>query len=90
VKDAGAESVEYYVLFPNHHQGLCLHKRLNERDIKCTIAPTPREARNFCGISLKVAWEDLEVVKQVIADQGITIDRIIPLAKKKNLGYRSC
>ena len=88
MKDQEGEILDYYVLFPNHHQGLLLHHKLKEKEIKATITPTPREARNLCGISLRVAVEELEEVKQVIADEKVEIEGIIPLPRKKSSGYK--
>lgn len=85
----GNSEYEWYVLFPNHHEGLRLNKELKVLNIKCTIAPTPREASTSCGISLIVLETDLPVAKQVIEEKGINIEKIIRLPKKE-WHYRSC
>ncbi len=64
------EVYNYYVLFPNHQEGLRLHRKLKETGIKCTISPTPREASSFCGISLLVSEENVGKVKGVLEKHG--------------------
>ena len=45
---------QYYVLFPNHDNGMRLYHELKSLGIKATIAPTPRSASKCCGISLLI------------------------------------
>ena len=35
---------QYYILFKNHDNGMRLYNSLKSKNIKCTIAPTPRVA----------------------------------------------
>ncbi|MGI6413196.1 MAG: DUF3343 domain-containing protein [Syntrophomonadaceae bacterium] len=81
-------SYDWYVLFPNHHEGLRLKKELDRADIRARIAPTPREASKNCGISLIVDEGDLPVIKQIIAVNNIQILKIVSLARKE-WKYRS-
>jgi len=71
-----------YILFPNHHEGLHLHKELKKAGVKCSIAPTPREASSFCGISLLVTEENLEAAKKVIDICGVRIEGIARIRRK--------
>ena len=80
---------DWYILFPNHHEGLRLNNVLKGQSIRCTIAPTPREASTSCGISLIVLETDLAIIKQAITEQGIRIEKIVSLPKKE-WQYRSC
>ena len=61
--------ISYYVLFPNHDNGMRLYREMKENGLKCTIAPTPREASKCCGISLLVKKEDLDKARYVIRDK---------------------
>lgn len=81
---------DYYILFPNHHEGLRLHKELKAAGVKCTIAPTPREARNLCGISLLVTEDYLEDAKKIIDTWQIKIDGIARIRRKTGLWNKSC
>lgn len=81
---------DWYILFPNHHEGLRLNGELKQRGIKNTIAPTPRAASKSCGISLIVLEQDLPVIDQVIGEQRINIDKIVQLPAIKNWKFRGC
>jgi hypothetical protein len=70
---------DYYILFPNHHEGLSLYQRLKEAGIGCTIAPTPRAASSFCGISIMVAESQIDKIKQIILQFNIQINGIVSL-----------
>ena len=78
----------YYIVFPNHHQGLRLNKILNELGIRNQIAPTPRAASLSCGISLIVEPDNLEKIKQVIADSEVVIEKVVKLPVKTNWQFR--
>ena len=51
---------QYYVLFKNHDNGMRLYNSLKSKNIKATIAPTPRVASKSCGISLLINKDDIE------------------------------
>ena len=80
---------DWYILFPNHHQGLRLNRVLKEQEIKNTIAPTPREASTSCGISLIVLEGDLPFINKIIEGNRIIIEKIVRVPKKE-WKYRSC
>lgn len=80
---------DWYILFPNHHEGLRLNSILKERGIKNTISPTPRAASASCGISLIVAEKDVELIRQIIAEEHVVIEKIVALVKKP-WKYRGC
>jgi hypothetical protein len=73
---------DYYIIFPNHHEGLYLHRKLKEAGVRCTITPTPRAASSSCGISLLVKEEYLPAVKQVIDTCGVRIEKIARIPRK--------
>ena len=81
---------DWYILFPNHHEGLRLNSELKQRGIKNTIAPTPRAASKSCGISLIVLEQDLPVINQLIEEQRISIEKIVQLPAIKNWKFRGC
>ena len=76
------EVYNYYILFPNHHEGLHLHKELKKAGVKCSISPTPRAASNFCGISLLVTEEYLQAAKEVIDNCGVKTEGIARIRRK--------
>ncbi len=81
---------KWYVLFPNHHEGLKLNKELKTRGHKCTISPTPRAASTSCGISLIVLEEELPAINKIIEDLSIHIVKIVKLPALKNWKFRGC
>ena len=73
--------ISYYVLFPNHYNGMRLYRDMKENGLKCTIAPTPREASKCCGISLLVKKEDLDQIRQIVKEKQIEILQIAEIKK---------
>lgn len=73
--------ISYYVLFPNHDNGMRLYREMKENGLKCTIAPTPREASKCCGISLLVKKEDLDQIRQIVEEKQIEILQIAEIKK---------
>ena len=73
--------ISYYVLFPNHDNGMRLYREMKENGLKCTIAPTPREASKCCGISLFVKKEDLDQIRQIVKEKQIEILQIAEIKK---------
>lgn len=72
---------QYYVLFENHDNGMRLYNSLKSKNIKCTIAPTPRVASKSCGISLLVNKEDIEKIRECVANESIDIIDIVEIEK---------
>jgi len=75
------KEIQHYVLFPNHNNGMRLHKELKGLGIRAVIAPTPRAASKCCGISLLVKEEDLTAIEQCIQDHSIEIWEIAAIEK---------
>lgn len=73
--------ISYYVLFPNHDNGMRLYREMKENGLKCTVAPTPREASKCCGISLLVKKEDLDQIRQIVKEKQIEILQIAEIKK---------
>lgn len=76
--------IKYFVLFPNHLNGIKLNQILRKEGIKSTIAPTPRELSVCCGISLLIRKEDVKSVDQIIFREQIDILRIAPVEDKSD------
>lgn len=82
--DAHVEEQDYYVLFPNHTEGLKLYEYARGRGIPVRISPTPRAASACCGISLLVSAADIVNLERCIPDSGAQIDRIVSLPRQIN------
>lgn len=78
------KDIQYYVLFPNHDNGMRLHRELKALGVKAVIAPTPRVASKCCGISLLIQKEDVEIVEQCVRDHDIEILKIAEVEKDVN------
>lgn len=77
------EQVEdYYVLFPNHTEGMKLHQYVRARGISVKISPAPRVASVCCGMSLLVASDAIEAVRQCIEESGVEITRVVALPRQ--------
>jgi len=82
------QAYRWYILFPNHHQGLKLNRELKQQGIKNQIAPTPREASASCGISLLVDEADLERINKIVDEIGVSIEKVVKLPVKTDWKYR--
>jgi len=78
------KEIQYYVLFPNHDNGMRLQRELKKIEVRAVIAPTPRVASKCCGISLLIKPEDVEKVKQCIAEKKIDTLGIAEVEKDVN------
>ena len=76
---------KYYVLFPNHINGLKLNEILRRENYKATIAPTPRELSTSCGISLLIREEDVENIKKIMERDHIETLGIASIEKYPDL-----
>ena len=70
------KEVQYYVLFPNHDNGMRLHRELKTLGVKA--------ASKCCGISLLIKEEDVETVRQCVREHGIEILDITAIEKDVN------
>ena len=72
---------QYYVLFRNHDNGMRLYNSLKSKNIKSTIAPTPRVSSKSCGISLLVNKEDIQKIRECVTNESIDIIDIVEIEK---------
>ena len=80
------KEIQYYVLFPNHDNGMRLYQKLKKEGVRSVIAPTPRSASKCCGISLLVKEEDLGKIRVCVEENGIEILEIAAVEKDVNPG----
>lgn len=78
------EKVQYYILFHNHDSGMRLYNSLKNRNIKSTIAPTPRVASKCCGISLLINKEDIDEIEKCINEESLDIIQITEIKTNIN------
>lgn len=77
------EQLEHYILFHNVTEGLQLEKKLKENSIGYIIAPTPRELSKCCGIAIKYLQEDEPAIKEIIAQNAMSVAGFHSITKKK-------
>ena len=78
------KEIQTYVLFPNHDNGMRLHRELKRLGVRAIIAPTPRIVSTCCGISLLIKKEDVEIVEKCITEHQIQILKIVDIEKDIN------
>lgn len=78
------QETQVYVLFPNHDNGMRLHRELKKLGVRAVIAPTPRTLSKCCGISLLIREEDRETVERCIGGHKIEIISIEEIKKDIN------
>ncbi len=78
------KEIQTYVLFPNHDNGMRLHRELKKLGVRATIAPTPRVVSTCCGISLLIKKEDVETVEKCVTEHQIQILKIVDIEKNIN------
>ena len=67
-------SARHYVLFPDVTNAQKLYDILKAGGIKCTFAPTPREADKCCGVCILYYDDnDKELIMKIISDNDIKI-----------------
>lgn len=75
----------YYVFFKDAKNGQELYKLMKEKNIKCTIAPTPKTADHCCGISiLYYSNEDTPLIEKLIEENNIEILKFFKKEKDVN------
>lgn len=66
--------MRHYVLFPDVTNAKKLYELLRTAGVKCTFAPTPREADKCCGVCVLYYDEnDRELITQYISENEIKI-----------------
>ena len=81
---AEQKNTQTSVLFPNHYNGIQLHRELKNLGVRAVIAPTPRSVSTCCGISLLIKKEDIPTVENCIKTHEIDILRIVDIEKDIN------
>jgi hypothetical protein len=81
------DELRFYVLFPNHTEGMKLDSILRKSGIKHTIVPTPRRLSVCCGISIMYNEEDRERIIKLIEENGVSILGMESLVHEKKNFY---
>jgi len=69
---------KFYILtFENTHNAINGEKVLKENNVKAIVMPTPTFISKSCGISLRLAEEEVEKVKPLMAEEKIKVKAAI-------------
>jgi hypothetical protein len=74
----------YFLVFNNTHGAMKAENYLKVQGMRITIMPTPTQITKSCGISIIIAEENLNEVKDIIDKQLIEVKG---LYLKENGGY---
>ena len=74
-------ALNYYILFANYTHGLVLQEILKREHIPSRIAPAPRSIQGelSCGMSLLIASEHIEAVRDCVERHQAKFVRIVGL-----------
>ena len=67
-----SDFLHYYVLFQNHTDATAMYRSLKSKDMYAQISPTPRELSVCGGVSLLVKGEDVERIKEIAEEEGLS------------------
>ena len=67
-----SDFLHYYVLFQNHTDATAMYRSLKSKDMYAQISPTPRELSVCCGVSHLVKGEDVERIKEIAEEEGLS------------------
>jgi len=66
----------YYLLFDNSKSAIAFYAELKKAGIRCTMAPTPRNADTCCGVSILYYNEkDKKQIEETREKVGASITR---------------
>lgn len=74
----------YIVSFNSTHHAIRTDKLFEEKGIKSTTLPTPREITASCGISIRFLYEDIEKVREIIEENNIEYKGIYNINRLEN------
>mgnify|MGYP000589053002 CR=1 FL=1 len=80
----------YIISFNSTHQAIKCDKAFGKNEIDYTVLPTPREISQSCGMSIRFVLEDMDKIKEIIAEQlGVSEDEIAMETTFEDLGADS-
>lgn len=63
--------MHYYILFKNHTDSTAMYSTLKREGFKVRISPTPRELSVCCGVSLLALEEEVDSIKEYLAEHPL-------------------
>jgi hypothetical protein len=76
---------KYYILtFINTHSAISTENTLKEFKVKNVVMPTPTFITKSCGLSIKIDYENIELIQDMISKDKIKVKGIY---LKEGTGY---
>ncbi|NLW39638.1 MAG: DUF3343 domain-containing protein [Tissierellia bacterium] len=83
------KEIEFGVItFKSTHYAIQGDIAFKEQNINYRTIPTPREITRSCGLAIKFDLEDIDLVKDIIEKNKLTIDGIFKMVKDDQ-GYKA-
>lgn len=78
--DQGAPASEFgVILVPSTSAALRGEKVLQRAGLQVKLIPVPREISSNCGISIRFAWSERDLVETALGESKVSIDSIHPM-----------
>lgn len=62
----------YYLLFNNSNEAFAMHQAMDQAGLSNRIAPTPRQLSICCGVTLIIEFDDIQSIKDLAQEKGLT------------------
>ena len=84
--------MKHYVLVSNSMDAMALYQAMEDKKIKSTLAPTPREADHCCGVCILYYDEnDKDMIKKISEELTKNIDDFYSCENKDDPNrYKFC
>lgn len=79
------EDIFYVVSFDSTHHAIKGEKLLKEHNLNIRMMPTPREITASCGLSIRFEEIELEEVKSIIDESGLSIKGIYEMRREQGV-----
>lgn len=75
-------TLDGYVLFNNHTDGLQMYRYLKDLGIAVRISPAPRSLSVCCGMSLLLPDADMDELLEAVQSSGLAFERVAALPRQ--------
>ena len=69
------QNVKCYILVKSHTDGMALFEFLKSKDFDARVAPSPREARSECGMSVLCDCEQIDLAINTLKESGLKFEK---------------
>ena len=72
-----AKATKCYILVNSHTEGMALFEFLRSKDIDARVAPSPREAKSECGMSILCDCSKIDEATKLAKDGGVKFKKTL-------------